>query len=392
MTYLNDKTLWGDISPCNNITDVNIYRYQKKTDFLKYTANYWNKAVNMIANGMIDPSDEISPHYEVFKEFGLENKLFAGIADMSDRWIDLIKYLQAKSNYQNLNAEMISKIVHYCIIKLFIETIEMVDDVKKKTGIVAVEKISLPGELEGNTIKKDKFMIDADGSLIVAKPSLKEKFAAEDKLKTQIANLLATEEGVIIDAKDAESLDISGTPVTTEEDDDSSIDLVKNIMKKNSTVLEILINFVKKIINKVINEQNTHDIITLEYIEKKGAEFLQKTQQLNLKVFAKIIGNQDERDIIMLKMRMGDVQYAELYSEYLKRHDNFDETVFNNEEEIDDIYGRAEEDMAPDFENEEEQREYNFMGLSNDEMNEAQMGNYIGDDNNLDDYMDSYDG
>ena len=46
--------------------------------------------------------------------------------------------------------------------------------------------------------------------------------------------------------------------------------------------------------------------------------------------------------------------------------------------------------MTPDLEDEDAQREHNYMGLTNEEMNEAQIGNYIGDDTNMEDFMDSF--
>ena len=144
-----------------NINEVNIFRYQKKTDFIKYVGNYWFKIVNMISNRMIDPSDEISVHYDMFREFGLENKLFGQITEMSSGWIGFIKMVQAKSSFPHLNAEMISKMTHYAIIMLFIDTLEMAEDVKKKTGVLAKEVI--PAD------KKEEFTVDEDGSLVVKK-------------------------------------------------------------------------------------------------------------------------------------------------------------------------------------------------------------------------------
>ena len=203
---------------------------------------------------------------------------------------------------------------------------------------------------------------------------------------------MATDENAVVDANTVGGLDISGTPVSEEDDDETSIDLVKSIMKKNSKILEILITFVKKFINKINADQSSHDVITLGYIEKQSAKFLQQTQQLNLKVMSKLQGNEEERNIIMMKMKMGELKYAELHSEYMGRHADYDVDNMNNQEEEDDLYGREEDEMGLEIEDEDTQRANNYMGLSNAEMEEVGIGSYIGDDNNMDDMMESYDG
>ena len=93
-----------------------------------------------------------------------------------------------------------------------------------------------------------------------------------------------------------------------------------------------------------------------------------------------------------MKMKMGELAYAELHSEYMGRHGDYDVDNMNNQEEQDDLYGREEDEMGLEIEDEDTQRANNYMGLSNTEMEEVGIGSYIGDDSNLDDMMESYDG
>ena len=356
-----------------NINEVNIFQYHKKITFIKNIANYWYNIINMISNKLLDPLDNKYLYYVEFKEFGLEYKLFGKLAILSKKWIELIRMCQSSSLYNNINLELISKIIHYCIIKIFNDSIESVENNFKK-GILI----------------KDIFISKIDDS----KQSLINKFDNEDKTIELIVNKI-TDTNEYSNTNDYIDMNIPSIIINDTADESDNLDdinIEKMITKSNSKILEIVILFIQKFITKISLIQHQHDEITLEYIDKTSAKFLQETQHFSLKVMSKISENEEERNIIMAKMKiLKDINYSDLVSEYIERHGDLDS---NDNKEI-DIYDSNEIDNDEDntnenIEDDNNQIYNNKIGLNNIEMNETQIGNYIGDDSNLEDIMDSY--
>jgi hypothetical protein len=172
------------------------------------------------------------------------------------------------------------------------------------------------------------------------------------------------------------------------------IDLVKTLNSKNSKNLDIIILFIQKFVHYIIAIQERHDEITIDYIKTQSAKFLQHTQQYNLRVKSILEGNEEERSIIMAKMKLKDISWADLHSEYIQRHSDYntfdaggdgDPNGYNIPQEEDyDADSTPQQYLNPNDPNYDDSTD--FANNSDEQLN-----TYIGDDNNLADIMDSYD-
>jgi hypothetical protein len=349
-------------SESGDMGEVNKFRYRKKYDYMCNVVNYWYKVVSILGSNLLgDSISEISAHYDLFKEYGDSPVLFEQIRRRTASLVELIREIGVRTYYKYITIELMSNIAHYIFVRLMLDTIEYIEDRNPRHKEQMAESLQ-------KVEKRPKYSVTDDGELnIVLEPAMAMTGGASE------SNWSADPD------ESKMSKDVGS--------DHGDMDMIKEVLRKNSKQLEMIIKFTKSFIKKVSDEQHKRDIITIKYIEEKSTIYLQKTQQLNLGVMAIIQPNEEERQIIMMKMKLGLIKWADLLKEYKDRHRG---DVDYKEENVDKLalispYDDAE--YRPDV-NElyEEDPEEADPELGQDLDEEQGYSTYIGDDNDADSY------
>jgi hypothetical protein len=322
-----------------NIDGQNRYHYRKKEDSLRNNIKYLKDVMNQIKNNKLNMfnKDDVRPQFRPYFKFKNNNKLFKLLSESIQPIIKIMRVLKSKSEYKNMNNELVSSINHYLLILALIEIMDTIknSNMKNKKGSVVIVKHE---EQKTNIITGD----DVDTTMV----------------------------------KDPMERDYQIYEPEEENFDHDSVDFVKDISIQYDSNIGIIKEFILICINNMVKTQEEYDAMTQDNINQKLAEHNQKKIARNLKTFAflKEEGRDEERNIVMGRMALNKLGYKDL-SEYM--NNVYGEDFFNPDETEDmmladqgNVEGEVMEDGG-DYD-----RKNNELGFNNQEMNEIA---FVGD-------------
>ena len=327
----------------DDVDAQNTYHYKNKEHSLQKNIKYLRDVINQIKNNRLNKfnKDDVRPQYRPYFKFKNNNKLFKLLGESIAPIVEIMKKIKSKSEYKNMNTELVSSINHYFVV---LAMIELIDAIKKSN------------------------MKNKKGSVVLVKQ--------EDVEKTKVITSDDVDTTMVKDPMEKD-YDIYQDEDDNTDFDHDNVDFVKDISIQHDSNIGIIKEFIIICINNMVKTQEEYDSMTQDNINQKLAEHNQKKIARNLKTFAflKEEGRDEERNIVMGRMALNKLGYKDL-SEYMAKV--YGDDFFNPNETEDMVLGDGTNDGTDAVIEgaDDHDRHDNELGFNHQEMNEIA---FVGD-------------
>lgn len=326
-----------------NYSEINNNRYKIRENNLKKNIKFLKDVLNQINNGKLDNIDDktkIRPQYRNFIMFNKNKKLFKRIKEYINIFFELNNLIVGREQYEILNIENISCILHYLSILCYLSIYNYLYEsgLKDKLGKLIIDD----DIMESDSFNPSVQDIDNEYKII-------------EKDNSEILNDMEIDEEV--EEKEMED------------------------RAQKSTNLNIIIEFLKIYLKKIFEDEKIYDSLTDDKIKEVMAKHQQKQQERNLKIFSFLSkeGHEEDYNMILNKLSIGKLGFKDL-SEYMNQvyGDQLFEVNDIGDAVVDDNdLGKMEDIDVNDVQNMmDNERKNNELGLLNEEVNEI---GFIGD-------------